>query len=167
MSKTSRIVIRILLLLLVLAGIFPFVYPMKDGKPLLSLDDIVLPKLPDVSLPDVSLPGDEPPAGTPVTIYKWRDSSGNLHFSSEKPPAGVAYEAGEVDPNANLIQGVATVPAKTSPQTSGKGDAAPSSDKPSVFGYTPEKISEMMEQTRKAKKALEERQQADQQLMEQ
>jgi len=168
MSKTSRTLIRILLLLLVFAGIFPFVYPMKDGKPMLSLDKLMMPKLPDISLPDVSLPREEKtPVGTPVTFYKWRDGSGNWHFSSEKPPAGVAYETSEVDPNANLIQGVSNAPATASPEATAEADNAPHSDKEVVFGYTPEKVGEMMEKTRNVKKALEQRQQAEQQLMDQ
>lgn len=166
MSKTSRTVIRVLLLLLLFAGVFPFVYPMKDGKPLLSLNSLTLPKMPDVSLPDISLSAEqEATPATPVTVYKWQDSSGNWHFSSEKPPAGVTYEASEVDPNANLIQGVAKAPATAKPEKPAETDSGVQSDKEIVFGYTPEKISEMMKKTRNVKKALEQRQQAEQALM--
>jgi hypothetical protein len=166
MRSGSRSVIRVLLLLLVFAGIFPFVYPLKDGKPLLSLDQLTMPKIPDVSLPNVSLPlSEDKPAATPVTVYKWQDAEGNWHFSNEPPPAGIPYESSEVDPNANLIQGVNSSPAATAEETQSKRNSD-KTDKEVVFGYTPEKVGEMMEKTRNVKKALEQRQQAEQEMME-
>jgi len=92
--------IRMLVVLVVIVGIFPFILPLKDGKPLLKWSDISMPKqlkvpalsdLPDMpDLPDVSdlYSGS---SDVSVTVYKWRDANGNWHFG-DAPPADVSYE---------------------------------------------------------------------------
>ncbi len=102
--------IRILLLILVVAAVIPFVYPWKDGKPLLSWSDIRLPQGPAIELPELpemALPGkeDSPRAPhQPVKLYRWQDAEGGIQFSNELPPVGVTFEIVEVNPEANLIQ---------------------------------------------------------------
>jgi len=163
MRTGYRKIIRALLLLLVFAAAFPFVYPMKDGKPLLSLDRIKLPAMPDITLPDVSLPStQEESAAVPVIVYKWQDAEGSWHFSNEPPPPGVAYQTTELEPNANLIQGVKAAPSPSADRNGGHQGT----DKELVFGYSPEKVGEMMEKTRQVKEALEQRQRAQQELIE-
>jgi hypothetical protein len=56
--------------------------------------------------------------------------------------------------------------APATPTTDGKAESGDSEDDEVVFGYSPEKIGEMMEKTREVKKALEERQRTQQELME-
>ena len=163
MRTGYRKVIRALLLLLVFAAAFPFVYPMKDGKPLLTLDKLKLPAMPDIPVAEVSLPSmQEGAAAAPVTVYKWQDAEGSWHFSNEPPPAGVAYQTTELDPNANLIQGVKAAPSAPADNNEGHNGT----DKELVFGYSPQKVGEMMEKTRQVKEALEQRQRAQQELME-
>lgn len=38
----------------------------------------------------------------PVTVYRWRDSSGVWQYGNE-PPAGSVYEAVEIDPDTNQL----------------------------------------------------------------
>jgi hypothetical protein len=110
-----RKIVRILLLLLLFATIFPFVYPWKDGKPLLSWSQLKMPTLASVKLPempDISLLGKEETRAPhqPVKVYRWLGEDGGVQFSNEPPAAGVAYAVVEVNPDANLIQ----TPAKES-----------------------------------------------------
>ena len=151
---------RMLLLLLIFAAVVPFVYPLKNGKPLLSLDQLNLPSLPDISLPDISLPEVSSPSGpsgnesAPVTAYKWRDAGGNWQFGGE-PPQGVPYETVVLDPNANLIQGVKPAPEVPPEKPQQTEEASPTGDGEVVFGYTPEKIEAMMEKTREVRDSME------------
>ena len=156
MRSLYKKISRLLLLLLVFAAIVPFVYPMKNGKPLLSLDQFKLPSLPEMSLPDISLSSQEKTAETgTVTAYKWQDGQGNWFFGSE-PPQGIRYELMELDPNANLIQGLKAAPEPvTQAEASTTEMAAQPGNGEVVFGYTPEKIEAMMEKTRQVKDAMD------------
>jgi hypothetical protein len=145
MRRFSRKIIRISLLLLLFAAIAPFAYPLKDGKPLLSLERLSLP-----SLPALPLPKADP---EPVTAYKWRDEQGNWHFAGE-PPQGIAYQRIELDPQSNLIPGAGSTP-QAAKETAEPGQAAQSGDGGSGFGYTPEQIGAVMEKAREASAALE------------
>jgi hypothetical protein len=88
----------------------------------------------------------------PVTAYKWRDEQGNWHFAGE-PPQGIAYQRIELDPQSNLIPGAGgTPPAEARTE---QGQAAPSDNGGSGFGYTPEQIGAVMEKAREASAALE------------
>lgn len=49
----------------------------------------------------------------PTQVYRWVDAAGVTHFS-ETPPEGVAATAITVDPNQNVIQGLATKSAESS-----------------------------------------------------
>lgn len=151
MRSGFRKVIRTLLLLLVVATLFLFVYPLKDGKPLLSVDKIRLPAMPDVSLPDVALPTSGTGDTAEVTIYKWQDSEGGWHFSNEPPPAGVRYETSRINPDANRIGSVPGAASDTQKQT--REGKTTGEEKP--FDYSAEKISEMMGATSRVKNALE------------
>lgn len=102
---------RTLLLLLTFAAIFPFVYPWKDGKPLLSWSDIQMPENPEIRLPglaEIVLPAEEETTREPdqaVKLYRWQGADGGIQFSNEPPPEGTDYEIVEIFPDANLIQG--------------------------------------------------------------
>ncbi len=155
MRSLSRKMLRMLLLLLVFAAVVPFVYPLKNGKPLLSLEQLRLPSLPELSLPELPLPSPNNAAGNgTVTAYKWRDAQGNWQFDSE-PPKDVAYETMELDPNTNLIQGMKAAPSPAPAEPAMTEKPRQPGDGEVEFGYTPEKIEAMMEKTRQVRDALD------------
>lgn len=143
-------IIRTLLLLLVFAAIAPFVYPLKNGKPLLSFEQLRLPSLPDIPL----LTGGNTSESETVTAYKWRDSQGNWQFGSE-PPQDVPYEAVELDPNTNLLQRVKSAPEPAPAKRAAMDKTPDAGEEDVVFGYTPEKIEAMMEKTREVRDAMD------------
>ena len=149
MSRLYKKLIRTLLLLLVFSAVFPFVYPMNDGKPLLSLNQLSLPTLPEISLP--SQGGSD--RSETVTAYKWRDGEGGWQFGSE-PPKGVAYETLELDPDTNILPEVKALPAPAPATVAKKQGTSPNDDEGAAFGYSPEKIEEMMAKTRQARDSL-------------
>lgn len=163
MLPGSKSVIRTLLLILVLAAAFLFFYPMKNGKPLLSLDKLRTQNLPDISLPDVKLPtlrGDS--ASGQVTVYKWKDASGNWQFSNEPPPDGTPYQTTAVDPNANLIQGMDATTPRDGKSGVNRGQGSNSSDRDEAL----ETMSDAIQPTRKAKDALKQHEEVEQKLTE-
>jgi hypothetical protein len=149
MRLFSRKIIRLLLLLLLFAALAPFVLPLNHGKPLLSLERLRLPAMPEISLPSVQESQDNPT----VTAYKWRDAEGNWQFASE-PPQGLPYETIELDPNTNLLQGLKNTPAPAA-EDARQSDEPSKDDGEAAFGYTPEKIEKVMEKARQARDALE------------
>jgi hypothetical protein len=39
-------------------------------------------------------------------VYRWNDSNGSIHFTTEPPAEGIKYTLKGYDPNANVIQAV-------------------------------------------------------------
>lgn len=145
MRRLYRNFIRTLLLLFVFSAVFPFVYPWQDGKPLLSLNQLKLPALPELPWSNTDR------ADQPVTVYKWQDAEGSWQFGNE-PPQGVAYESRELDPNTNLLAGVEAAPSATPVTTEGKLPVQTGTEL--VYGYTPDKIEAMMEKTRQVRDSM-------------
>ncbi len=151
MAHHSRKIIKLLLLLLLLSGILPFVYPF--GRPLLKLSDISMPNLKAIKEKLPELPRLDTRSGQVVTVYRWRDKSGNWSFGSE-PPAGVKAESMTVNPDANLIQGLPQSEVSKAGGTTvieSTGDGGPIS----VKGYSAADVSKIMQSAREAKAAME------------
>lgn len=152
-----RKIIRTLLLLLLFAAIFPFVYPGKDGKPLLSWSELKMPTLHSFNLPqmpDIALPGKEEPRAPhqPVKVYRWQGEDGGIQFSNEPPTPEVAFTVVEVNPDANLIQ----APSADN-NTRGAKTETPSSPFPSPLTVSPGQALQLIEDARNVQKLSDER----------
>lgn len=124
MRRFARRMIFWLLGLLVLAVVVPFTLPLHNGQPLLRLRDIKLPAgphIPQLKLPDIHLPGHTATAPSPheVTVYRWRDPHGDLHYGSSPPTDGSAYEALKVSTEGNAALFPSTPNRSTSDANSG------------------------------------------------
>ena len=150
--------VKILIAALVIAVMLPFTFLKgKDGRPLMSIDDL---KGPDLSLPKIPS-GISPPdsatgsAGNDL-IYKWKDAEGVTQFTSSPPPAGVEYTSKGYDPNMNLIQSV-----KVKPEPEAEPEAEPQSkkEKTSSIGnpYSPEKVEKLFDDAKNIEKLLNDR----------
>lgn len=152
--------VKLLVAAVVLAVILPFtVLKGKDGGPLMSLDDI---KMPSLSLPDI-------PAGVTLPkldalsdgkkdkdiVYKWRDASGELHFSSEPPPEGIEFTAKGYDPNMNLIQSVKAKPEKVEVVAE---QSVPKKAADIGSPYSPGRVDKLMKDAQNIEKLLTDRQ---------
>ena len=145
-----------LLLLLLLAVIFPFTFPWKDGKPMLSLSDIRMPNMSSVTLPE--LPGQggtSRESNQPVTLYRWQGADGSTQFGSEPPANGVTYQVVEVNPDANLIQ--ALPPSDTPDTAETEGDKSATSPLPSPLTVSPGEAMQLMDDVKKIRQMSEER----------
>lgn len=148
--------IRLLLLLLLFAVIFPFTFPWKDGKPMLNLSDIRMPNMPSVTLPELPGAGEATrESNQPVTLYRWQGADGSTQFGSEPPANGVKYEEVEVNPDANLIQ---ALPPSAPPEASEtQEENTLSSPLPSPLTVSPGEAMQLMEDAKKIRQMSEER----------
>lgn len=155
-----RKIISMLVIILVIAGIAPFILPLKNGEPLLKWSDISIPNLPE--LPEIAiLKGD---TSTSVTTYKWRDAEAVLHFT-DSPPDGVSYQTITVDPNTNVIQSIRpSAPAQQTVSETTRRPAVPPAYSPTT-AYDPAKVSEILDSARNIDKILQQRKEQQDKLL--
>jgi len=148
--------VKLMMAAVVLAVLLPFtVLKGKDGRPLMSFNDL---KAPDITIPEVpdSL---NLPEGTRIgkredIIYQWRDAKGELHFTSAPPTEGIEYTAKGYDPDANLIQ---SIEVKHEEDESKVVESV--AKKPTSIGnpYSPEKIQKLFDDAENVQQLLNDR----------
>jgi len=152
---------KFLIAALVLAFLLPFtLLKGKDGRPLMSFDEIRAPSLslPDISLPELQNRGAEQETGGAIAkknvIYQWRDEKGELNFTTSAPPKGVDFSEKAYDPNMNLIQSVRlkSEPAEEISEPPAKIKAADIGNP-----YSPQKVEKLMEDAQNIEKLLNDR----------
>jgi hypothetical protein len=152
-----KLFVKLMLALLVLAFLLPFTL-LKDeeGNTLLSFSNL---SMPDLKLPQLSSGKEFIPSqigsGTKDTFYKWYDPGGNVQFTSEPPPTGVAYTVKQYDPDANVIQAVNLLVEKTAEPT--QSAAVEKSPPKSVNPYNSKGIGKIFEDTRNIETLLHQR----------
>ena len=88
-------------------------------------------------------------------VYKWRDSRGELHFSSSPPPQGVEYTVKGYDPNANLIQSIEVKHEEPVAEQIPENQVKKASDIGNP--YSPEKVEKLFNDAQKIQQTLENR----------
>lgn len=96
-----------------------------------------------------------------ATVYRWRDADGNLHFGDNPPQHVQEVETLDIDPDANLIQG-----DRSQQQAAAPAAGVPTAD-PAVpaMPYSPEQIEKLFRDAQAVKEKLEQRAQAQEDLM--
>lgn len=140
-----------LILLLSLAIVLAFILPW--GNPLLTWKQLKQYKS------AIPLPATVHDDQREVTVYRWRDTEGNWHFSNEPPAEGIDYQVLEVNPDTNLIPGL---PGKNPPPASG-GEA----ENASLFGYSAEDLNKLLDGSGDADEAIKQRQEQQEAAIEQ
>jgi hypothetical protein len=136
--------LKIMILLVVLAGVGLFILKGPNGEPFLTLDDFT----PDPEITDVLAQKAEP-----VTIYKWQDEDGAWHFSNE-PVDVEGVETMVVDGDINLIPAVTTSTSRAVKRPDAK---AYSSIPAGVTSVAPEQITELMGTVNNMQEMVDER----------
>jgi len=157
-----KLFVKLMLALLVLAFLLPFTLLKDDeGNTLMSFSDFSMSnfKLPELSRGKELIPA-KSGSGDMDTFYKWYDPKGNVQFTSEPPPDGVAYTVKQFDPDTNVIQAV-HAPVETSaepaPAMAAAGENSPALN---LNPYDSKGIEKLFEDTRNIEKLLNQRTQA-------
>jgi hypothetical protein len=159
---------KLLIAALVIAGLAPFTFLKgKDGRPLMSFDQLSMPELGIPDLPEgVDLPGIDgaEPDGRDI-VYQWTDADGLIQFSTRPPPAGVEFSVKGYDPNTNLIQ---SVKPKEAPVADAARGLQPEQTPPDVeIGnpYSPENVRKLIDDATQVQEVINQRYQQQEALM--
>jgi hypothetical protein len=99
---------KLVLAALVIALLLPFTL-LKDeeGKTLMSFSSFSLPdfKMPDMPGSEQLVPSVDDQRRRDI-VYRWNDSEGTIHFTTEPPAEGIKFTLKGYNPNANVIQAV-------------------------------------------------------------
>lgn len=143
---------------LIIAFMFPFVFPLKDGRPMIEFSwNKVKPALPDVEMPKLELAnkpeaeGEQPPVPE-ASYYRWKGNDGVMEFGSEPPTDGTPYEAVTVRTDANLITA-----QKPKPEAEPEAEQ-PAAELPSTADlYSVEGVKDIMDKAKAIGPMLEQR----------
>ncbi|MGH1470429.1 MAG: DUF4124 domain-containing protein [Cellvibrionaceae bacterium] len=110
-----KLFIKFIIFILVLGLAGPFIMKGPDGRPLMTLDEII----PDFSsmkrkatgmindvnntVGDLSGDGELSDFGK-TQVYRWKDENGHWQFSDTPPPASQAAEKLLINPDVNIVQ---------------------------------------------------------------
>lgn len=101
-------------------------------------------------------PGDAPAAAS-AALYRWRDSRGGIHLTSQPPPAGTPVDV------IPIGGAVSPPPAAASERTLSEAARAPSPTAPANLAgrpldvYTPQGFQELVERLGDTRRQMEER----------
>ncbi len=175
-----KLFMKLALMALVIAALLPFTL-LKDeeGQTLMSFSSFSLSdfEMPDFEMPDIKMPEFEMPDmpdmpsskqlvpsvdghGRQDIVYRWNDSNGNIHFTTEPPAEGIKYTLKGYDPNANVIQAV-TLPEIEMPAQPIATYATGSSEQNSAPGlesvYNKDNILKLFDDSKNIQKLLNQR----------
>ena len=162
-----KLFIKLMLLLLVLGGVLPFITFGPDGSPLFKLKDLQAPEL---KLPSFLNPtaikkqfSDSTQSSKPRTIYKWYDTDGQMHYTSEPPPTGTRAEIIQLQSDVGVQ--LATEPGILAKTHTPKETGRPSVSKNLGEPHSPMDVQQVIDHTRNVQRLLNERKQAYDRLL--
>lgn len=142
----KKLVIKATFMVLVFMGVSQyFVYIMTGKSPLENF------KMPSFSASDLKEDVSNLATGGKQTVYKWVDENGVTQYTAEPPPDQAATSV-ELDPNANIIQGVEM------PEDEDAPTAAPQVSMPDGNIYNPQSIKKLMDDAKNVQTLLNDRQ---------
>lgn len=154
-----KFVLKTLLISAILIGIGLYVnYLLTGNTPSLVIQK---PSMPNLNLSKISesatdlfdLSGEE--LSDTKYLYKWRDTKGIIHYTSEKPAADIKVETIKLSNATNIVPAVSTantnqnVPQKQLPETV-------NSDESNANIYSPQGIEQLFDQANDVKNLMNE-----------
>ncbi len=154
---------KLLIAALVIGILLPFtILKGKDGRTLMHISDLKVPglELPDLpkisSLPTTSSGKEVANSSAGTVIYQWKDSGGNIQFTSNPPSAGVEYTVKGYDPNTNVIQSVKLPEVGTRSAEQGRNEETTKNNGISKV-YSPKSIEKLFDDANNVEKLLNDR----------
>lgn len=146
--------VKLLVIIVVVAGVALFLVKGHDGKPFLTIDNFAFILSPEKILPR-QFQSEEPADVT--KIYRWKDADGIWQFSNS-PDDKEGAELVEIDSRINIIQAYSTQ-ATTPPAAKevSAGESGTPTAIPGVMTVSPEQAAEMMETVKNLQATLAQR----------
>ncbi len=144
----KKILFKITLMVGVMVGISNYMIYIMTGKAPFSIS---MPSLSEAkeSFNAPSLDGIMP--HSTEKAYKWKDANGVVHYSSDAPQEGQNVELLNVNPNANLIQGIDIVEQDTPEKN-------PAPTEPSIAPgtnvYNPETVKKLIDDAKAVQETM-------------
>lgn len=171
----KKLYYKLLLFAVVAAVAAPFIIRDPDGRPLMSVDQLKMPRLATPDLPDVGRLvgqakdglrlGEDRDQRRTTTVFKWRDADGVWHFSDEAVAGGAPVEPVELDPDANLVR---HEPPKEQRVPSASGSSSgPEPGAPPSGGLPLTRTPELVERARQVDQLLTDRHTRQQRALDQ
>lgn len=93
-----------------------------------------------------------------TTVYRWKDTDGNVHFSNRLPEGASGVESLEIDPDANLILGVEPSPGAPSGRPGTASDVI-SPAGPEAVGnpYSADGVQKLIDQAKQVQELVNQR----------
>jgi len=163
--------LKVLVVVAVVVGAVNYVLYLKTGRTVVDADlpgRLALPALPDVAAPLKDLTrtlsrSETQATGAVTRVYKWRDASGQTHYSKSPPPADTPTEILKVDTGTNVLPALSQGPTPRPAR-----DTSPAAPEPSRTDfYAPEKVRELIDEAREVQGALDQRFAQQKQIIEQ
>ena len=165
-----RLLFKGFLLAFIVIGLSAYLGYVKTGKwPW----DMMRFKAPDIAMPSLPKLGGDSKSGETNLIYKWKDSEGGWHYSSELPEDGAVFEQIDVDPNANVMDAVKVSVEEPEPESDStkkkqkSKKAGKESDEEDPALYSPEGVKKLMDDAKNVQELLNDRAQSQKDLLNQ
>lgn len=135
--------LMVFIVILACAGLFFIKEP--DGKPLLTIDELMADLSPANLIPDAVKSAAEPSAPALTKVYRWQDENGVWQFS-DNPNDAPGAEVMELDGKINTIESVAPQPPATKSPTAIPGVATVSPGQAAELMDTVNNLQETIDQ---------------------
>ena len=160
----AKLITKMLLMVGVVFGISNYFLYLSTGKTPFSKASLSLPSLADgkSKLDSLSKSGKKLVKGDIQKAYKWTDSEGVVHYSSEAPAPEQAVEILHVNPNTNLIRG-----ARPAPKDNTESTPTPTNDTvlPQGQVYNPKNVKKLIDDAKNVQKLMDQRYQQTEQAL--
>jgi|TARA_B110000263_G_scaffold245380_1_gene254863 hypothetical protein len=137
--------IKVMVFIVILACAGPFFIKGPDGKPLLTIDEIMADLSPANLIPNAVKSAAEPSAPALTKVYRWQDENGVWQFS-DNPNDAPGAEVMELDGKINTIESVAPQPVTKSPTAI-----------PGVATVSPGQAAELMDTVNNLQETIDQR----------
>lgn len=150
-----KLIFKSIAMLVVTVGVLGYGTYLMTGR--FPWQGLRLSEKPDIKLPEgLTLPAQK---AAKQLVYKWKDTDGVWHFSTEAPADGSVFEQLEIDPNTNVI---ASVPVEIAdeeiePAEKSLPDKPDTGESPVDFPYSPDRVKKLMDDARDVQKTLNDR----------
>lgn len=153
----KKLIIKSVIMVVLMIGFSNYMLYIMTGKSPFAETGLSMPKF-SVNAPKIN---NMNPLADGNTVYKWVDENGVTQYSSEPPPANIAKQTLELDPNTNIVQGLR--PEDEEEETPHAGPSEPILPQGPI--YSPENVKKLIDDAKNVQNLLNERYQKQEEML--